>query len=231
MEMAMPDFRCAADSTLLPLAHLEASATALEAAGIDEIYCAVRDGHFEGPHCGGADIVRALRDCSALPIHVHLAVEHPERWIAAYIEAGAQCISVQAETVVHGHRVLSQIRDGGAIPGIAIDPATPLTKLDYLLPLARRVLVRTGFPGASNPSLVVKACDRVRILRENIAYREYQCDVEVEGGINAACAVRYLHFGARRLVLAEAALPPTSGDYAAALAKFNAEMTTARPLV
>ena len=228
----MATFKCAVNAGALDLGNLAAHLQALAAAGIDEVYCGVRDGIFEGPHTGGIDLVKAIRGCSALPIHVHLMCERPERWTEAYVAAGAGCVTVHAETCVHDHRALTQLRAAGVGAGIAVMPGTSLTAVDYLLPEADRLLLRTGYPEAADVRLGGKAAERVRILKENIAYHEYRCGIEVEGGIDAESAARYIHFGAGSVVLGGNALPADgAGDWSRALAAFKGAVDAAKQVV
>ena len=111
-----------------------------------------------------------------------------------------------------------------------MSPATSLAKLEYLLPLADRVLLLTGTPTAKAPKLAANAAERVRILRENLQYNEYRVEIEIEGAVDSASAGKYVHFGATRLVLDGAALAGGDG-YGAALGAYKKSVTVAQHVV
>jgi ribulose-phosphate 3-epimerase len=113
---------------------------------------------------------------------------------------------VHVEACTHGPRVLAAIRDAGASPGIAINPATPLTKLDYLLEYVDRILVMTVDPGYAGQKLIASSFERVRILRENVRYRKRNIDIEVDGNISATNAAILANMGANRFVLGTASI-------------------------
>lgn len=178
------------------LARLEDDLAALEAAGCDELHFDVMDGLFVPNITLGFDFIKAARSCCGLPCSAHLMIVRPEKYIERFVEAGCASVTVHVEACVHPHRVLSQIRDAGASPGVAINPATSLTKLDYLLDLVDRVLVMTVDPGYAGQTIIKGAFERVRILGENIRYRKLNARIEVDGNINVHNAALLANAGA-----------------------------------
>ena len=178
------------------LARLEDDLAALEAAGCDELHFDVMDGLFVPNITLGFDFIKAARSCCGLPCSAHLMIVRPEKYIERFVEAGCASVTVHVEACVHPHRVLSQIRDAGASPGVAINPATSLTKLDYLLDLVDRVLVMTVDPGYAGQTIIKGAFERVRILGENIRYSKLNARIEVDGNINVHNAALLANAGA-----------------------------------
>lgn len=214
------------------LGQLEEDLRALEAAGIDELHFDIMDGVFVPNITLGFDFIRLARACTKLPCSAHLMIVRPERYIERFVDAGANSVTIHVEACTHAHRALAQIRNAGASPGIAINPATPLTKLEYLLPLAERVLVMTVDPGYAGQSILPLSFERVRILKENIQYQKYDASIEVDGNINAANAAKLARFGAERFVLGTSSLfLGTATPLAEALATFRRELATQQHLV
>src|SRR5687768_17284466 len=118
-----------------------------EAGGADWIHVDVMDGHFVPNLTIGAPVVKAVRKVTKLPLDVHLMIEHPERLIADFAAAGADVITVHQEACVHLHRTIQQIRELGVKPGVSLNPATPLSTLDEILPYVDMVLLMSVNPG------------------------------------------------------------------------------------
>ena len=197
----MSSFKSSASVMCANLARLEEDLQALEAAGVDELHFDIMDGNFVPNYTLGFDVIKAAKGCCNIHCNAHLMIERPERYIERFVEAGCDSLSVHVESSTHIHRVLHQIRDAGASPGIAINPATPLTALQYLLSSVDRVLVMTVDPGYAGQKIIPNAFERVRILRENIRYYEHRAKIEVDGNIDVTNAAKLVHFGAEILVL------------------------------
>jgi len=218
------------------LGHLEDDLRALEAAGCEELHFDIMDGLFVPNITLGADFVRMARRCCSLPCSAHLMVFRPERYIDRFVEAGCASVTIHVEACTHTHRALAQIRDAGASPGIAINPATPLTKLDYLLDYVDRVLVMTVDPGYAGQTIIPSAFERVGILRENLDYRKLEADIEVDGNINVENAAILATQGATILDLGTASVfdsrkPTASAALGEALGAFRSAVEERRKTV
>ncbi len=204
------------------LARLEDDLKALEAGGVDEIHFDIMDGLFVPNYTLGFDFIKATKRCCNVPCNAHLMTVKPERYIERFVEAGCDSITIHVEACPHAHRTLSQIREAGASPGIGINPATPLTKLEYLLGRVDRVMVMTVDPGYAGQAIIPTAFERVRILHENIRYRELNVKIEVDGNINVENAAKLANFGAEIFVLGTSSIFKGPGtDLAQALTDFR----------
>lgn len=209
-----------------PLALAEA-ACAAEGADCAELHIDVMDGGFV-PNFGlSSEVIAAITKTSKLPCDVHLAVERPERHVKRFAEAGCAGITVHVESPGHVHRTLQSIRDLGVSPGIAINPASPLTRLEYVVQLVDRVLVLTQEPGSRSEQTSGAAFERVKILRENLDYHERRVNIQVEGVHSATDAARLIEHGADIVVLDNPALH-RSEDSLSALRAFIGEAEAAR---
>lgn len=198
----MSNLICSASVMCANLARLEDDLVALEQGGIDELHFDIMDGTFVPNYTLGFDFIKAAKACTPnVHCNAHLMIEKPERYIERFVEAGCDSLTVHVETCPHAQRTIAQIRDAGASPGIALNPATPLTKLQYLLPYVDRVLVMTVDPGYAGQKIIQSSFERVRILSENIRYHEYNAKIEVDGNINVENAARLARFGAEIFVL------------------------------
>ena len=175
-----------------------------EAAGADWVHVDVMDGHFVPNITIGIPVVAALRKVTDLPLDVHLMIERPERYIAAFVEAGANCLSVHGETCPHLHRTVQQNHELGARAGVALNPATPLNTLDEILTELDMVLVMTVNPGFGGQSFVPATLEKVRRLRERLRQQGLTLDIEVDGGINVETVGRIVEAGANLLVAGSA---------------------------
>jgi len=213
-----------------PLGNLEHSIKTLEAAGCHELHFDIMDGSFVPNFTLGPDFVRMAKECASLPCDAHLMIRNPERYIDRFVEAGCDTITVHVEACTHVHRVLSQIRDAGASPGIAINPATSLTKLQYLFPKVDRILVMTVDPGYAGQTIIPSAVERVKILHENLQYLESRAVIQVDGNINARNAAELEKHGAKNFVLGTSSIFK-GGDLANALHEFEKEVDAEAALV
>jgi ribulose-phosphate 3-epimerase len=220
---------CSASVMCANLLRLEDDLKALEAAGCDELHFDIMDGMFVPNFTLGFDLIRAVKRGCKLSCSGHLMITRPERYIERFVEAGCDSVTVHVETCLHPQRVLTQIRDAGASPGIALNPATPLTKLDYLLDYADRVLVMTVDPGYAGQTLIPSAFDRVRILREVISFREVKVKIEVDGNINVRNAALLSNAGAEIFVLGSTSIFK-GADLGKALEEFRNAVTREREL-
>ena len=177
-----------------------------EEAGGDWIHVDVMDGHFVPNLTLGPAITEAVRRSTSLPVDVHLMIESPERYLEDFVRAGAHRITVHHEACPHLHRVLEQIRELGALPGVAVNPATPVELLRDVLPFVDLVLIMTVNPGFGGQAFIPTSpgrVARVRALLEELRPGE-SVAVQVDGGIDALSAGAVASAGADVLVAGSA---------------------------
>jgi len=214
------------------LLNLERDLGAIERSGFDELHYDIMDGAFVPNLTLGFDVIRLAKERFSIPASAHLMLERPEKYIDRFAEAGCDSITVHVEACAHAPRTLNAIREAGSSPGIAINPATPLTRLDYLLDYVDRILVMTVDPGYAGQKLISSSFERVKILRENISYRERRIDIEVDGNISATNAAILANQGANRFVLGTASVfNARYPDLEEALPGFKEEVAAERAVV
>ncbi len=157
---------------------------AVEAAGADWIHADVMDGHFVPNITFGPLVVEAVRRVTALPIDVHLMIENPDDYIAAFAKAGATYISVQIECCVHLNRSVQLIRECGAKPGVVLNPSTPPQSLDWTLDYVDYVLIMSVNPGFGGQAFIPNSLDKIKELRRMIQNRKLSTLIEIDGGVN-----------------------------------------------
>ncbi|MBI5547619.1 MAG: ribulose-phosphate 3-epimerase, partial [Deltaproteobacteria bacterium] len=189
--------------------------------GADLIHVDVMDGRFVPNLTIGPLVVEAARRASKLPLDVHLMIVEPERYIEAFVAAGAARLSVHAEACPHLHRTLQQIRVAGAMPAVALNPSTPLSAIEEVLGEVGMVLVMSVNPGFGGQSFIPTAVDKIRRLRRMAEERGLKIDIEVDGGIQPATAREVVAAGANVLVAGHAVF--RAGDYREAIAALRIE--------
>jgi ribulose-phosphate 3-epimerase len=181
-------------------AALGAGVRAVEAAGSDWIHVDVMDGHFVPNLTFGPPIIRAVRGYSSRPFDVHLMVERPDDLIPAYIEAGANFVTVQAEACTHLHRTLSRLRELGVGAGVALNPATPLSAIEEVIPELDLILIMTVNPGFGGQKFIPQTLDKIRRCREMLDAAGSAAELSVDGGVGPSNAATVVRAGARVLV-------------------------------
>jgi ribulose-phosphate 3-epimerase len=194
---------------------------AVERAGADYIHVDVMDGRFVPNLTLGPVVVEAVRRATSLPLDVHLMIVEPERYVEAFIKAGASILTVHAEVSPHLHRTLQQIRSAGATPAVVLNPSTPLVMLEEVLGEVGQVLLMSVNPGFGGQSFIPATVDKVRRLRAMLEARGLAdtVDIEVDGGINATTAKEVVAAGARVLVAGSYVFG--AKDYAQAIASLR----------
>ena len=171
-----------------------------EAGGAKAVQIDVMDGHFVPNLTIGPPVVKALRRATDLILDVHLMIDAPGDWVRQYADAGADHLTFHVEATPHAHRVVQQIHEAGMVPGIALNPATPLCMVEELLDDVGLVLVMTVNPGFGGQAFIERMVPKVARLRQRLAARgRDEVIIEVDGGINRESAPRIVAAGARWL--------------------------------
>jgi len=179
---------------------LEEEVKAVSAAGANLIHMDVMDGSFVPPITFGPDFVAAAKKATSLPLDVHLMIASPERQLDAFAKAGASILTVHAEACPHLHRTIQRIHELGLKAGVALNPATPLSAVDCILPDIDLLLIMTVNPGWGGQSYIENSDEKVRQAAALIQRCGRQIHLEVDGGITDLTAKRCLRAGADILV-------------------------------
>ena len=155
----------------------------VENAGADWIHVDVMDGHYVPNITMGPLIVKAARDVTSLPIDVHLMIEDPDRYINDFAKAGASVISVHIETCVHLNRTIQIIKESGLRAGVALNPSTHLSSLDWILEYIDLVVIMSVNPGFGGQTFITNTLEKITTLRSMIEDRNLSTLIEIDGGV------------------------------------------------
>ncbi|MDI6715897.1 MAG: ribulose-phosphate 3-epimerase [Actinomycetota bacterium] len=173
--------------------------------GADLIHVDVMDGNFVPNITIGPLIVEALRRSTSIPLDVHLMIDQPERYIDNFIEAGALWISFHVEATNHVHRLIQRIKEySGVKAGVALNPATPVTSLNYILEDLDFVVVMSVNPGFGGQKFIATSLEKIEVIRHMIDTRGLNVKIEVDGGVSAENADKVVLKGADILVAGSA---------------------------
>jgi len=175
-----------------------------ERGGAGVVHVDVMDGHFVPNITVGPVVVKSLRRSTRLPLDVHLMIEEADRHIDAFVDAGASWISVHVEAMPHLQRGVARLRERGVRAGVALNPATPLSSLDEILPELDYVLVMSVNPGFGGQAFLPSSLDKLRRLRQQVRERRLATQIEVDGGVDAGNAPALVEAGADILVAGSA---------------------------
>ena len=171
-------------------ARLGEEVRAAEKAGADLIHVDVMDGRFVPNITIGPLVVEAVRSVTTLPLDVHLMIEEPDRYLEDFKKAGASWISVHAEATRHLHRSLQRIRALGLKAGVALNPASPLDLVEYVLPDLDFVLIMSVNPGFGGQEFIPQALAKISALKREIVSRGLGAKIQVDGGVNEGQRLR-----------------------------------------
>ena len=177
---------------------------AVERGGADLIHVDVMDGHFVPNITIGPAVVRAIKGVATRPLDVHLMIEEPDRYIEAFIEAGANMVSVHVEAVPHLHRTIAFIKKLGARAGAVLNPSTPAVTLEDVAEYLDFVLVMSVNPGFGGQAFIPHSVEKVRHVRSVLTAAGSSAPIEIDGGIDESTAARVVAAGASILVAGHA---------------------------
>jgi len=169
-------------------------------AGADYIHVDVMDGHFVPNITIGAPVVASIRPVTSLPLDVHLMIEHPERYVSDFVQAGADIITVHVEASPHLHGTIQAIKELGVKAGVSLNPPTPIGAVEEFLRHVDLVLVMSVNPGFGGQSFIPETLPRIANIRKILDDRGLSAELEVDGGINADNAPDIVEAGADVLV-------------------------------
>ncbi len=176
----------------------------IDNAGADYIHIDVMDGKFVPSISFGMPVMKAIRKYTDKVFDVHLMIEEPGRYINEFKEAGADIITVHAEACCHLNRTLQAIKDAGCRTGVALNPATPVSVLDYVLEYTDMVLIMSVNPGFGGQSYIPNSTGKIAQIRDIIDKRGFDIDIEVDGGINQSNVTEVIDAGANVIVAGSA---------------------------
>ncbi len=200
----LPQVQIAPSLLSADFANFAQAARAAAEAGAELLHFDVMDGVFVPNITFGAQTVRALRHHSDALFDVHLMIVQPERYIEEFAQAGADIITVHAEASVHLQRTLARIRECGVRAGVALNPATPLSAIEYVLPDIDLLLVMTVNPGFGGQEFIPEMLRKIARARAMLDEAGSDAWLEVDGGINGATTPLVVRAGARVLVAGSA---------------------------
>jgi len=177
---------------------------AVERGGADLIHVDVMDGHFVPNITIGPPVVRAIRRVASRPLDVHLMIEEPDRYIEAFVDAGADMVSVHVEAVPHLHRTICLIKKLGARAGAVLNPSTPAITLQDIAGELDYVLVMSVNPGFSGQGFIPHTVEKLRRVRTVLTEAGSSVPIEVDGGIDEETAPKVVAAGAHILVAGQA---------------------------
>lgn len=176
----------------------------VEKGGADYIHVDVMDGHFVPNITIGPLVVEAIRPITKLPLDVHLMIEHPDQYIEAFANAGADFITVHVEACKHLHRTIHHIKSFGVKAGVVLNPATPVQMIEHVIDDIDMVLLMTVNPGFGGQKFIEQVLPKIRQVKDLVDKKGLSVEIEVDGGVNEETARKCVEAGANVLVAGSA---------------------------
>ncbi len=177
---------------------------AAEQAGADMVHVDVMDGHFVPNITIGPLVVKAVRKVASIPLDVHLMIAEPDRYIKDFADSGADIITVHEEASIHLHRTIQIIRECGVKAAVSINPATPVSHIEIVLPYVDMVLIMSVNPGFGGQEFIPEILPKIRQLKECINKNNYAVEIEVDGGVKVDNVADVVQAGADIVVMGSA---------------------------
>lgn len=184
----------------------------VEEAGAQYIHIDVMDGKFAPNITIGIPVIASIRKYTDAIMDCHLMIEDPDRYVEEFVKAGADIVTVHAEACTHLDRTINHIKELGAMAGVAINPATPISAIENILPLVDMVLVMSVNPGFGGQKLIPYTLDKVADLREIISEKNLKIDIEIDGGVTIENIDKVIEAGANIIVAGSAVYKGDSAD-------------------
>ena len=185
-------------------ANLARDIAAVERGGADLIHVDVMDGHFVPNITIGPPVVSAIKRAANRPLDVHLMIEDPDRYLDAFVDAGASWLSVHVEVLPHLHRTIAAIKQRGVKAGVVLNPSTPVVSLENVAADVDYVLVMSVNPGFGGQSFIPRSLEKIRAVRALLRSAGNQAPIEVDGGIDLQTVADVVQAGADMLVAGHA---------------------------
>jgi len=194
--------------------NLASEIDSVEKAGIDLLHIDVMDGLFVPNITMGTNVVSAVREHTSSELDVHLMIDNPERYVDAFCEAGADMLSVHVEATTHLHRTIQLIKNHKVKAGVVLNPATPISVLDYIIYEVDFILIMTVNPGFGGQSFIPEMVDKIKAVRHLIEVSGRNIAIEVDGGINPRTLQLCREAGAKLFVAGSAIFNEQDRDLA-----------------